>query len=285
MSECHCALSSSQRPPLNTLVSGQHQNTMKVSDTSPGARSTSTSTAQQPLCKRHNPDTTTGVVESENAPLALHSKRQRTKSGSETMEALVAYQDGAIPAPDCCGRGDATPLCERNVRTPRLEGPQEGTNSQCLEAPCSCTVWDNGGDSLSNYIPGDLTRSSTRECKCKGQVNVIESSDNSLVVGEYSNHRPVVGGNGGLSPHTVATLEYVTKLPEGCSGGVSDSSVLNSTTISDPGEPIDDLEDDDNYLDSSEEEVEDEFSLINNDEDESCGEGKFIIFYLFIFFS
>ncbi|XP_064114638.1 tubulin monoglutamylase TTLL4-like isoform X1 [Macrobrachium nipponense] len=273
MSKCQCVLSLSQRPPFNVLVGGQHLNTMKVSDASPTARS-STTTAQPTISKRHNPDNTAGVVvESENAPLALHNKRQRTKSGSESMDALVAYQESAISAADCCSRGESTPLCERNVRTSRPEGNSEGTNSQCLEASCSCTVWDKGGDNLNNFIAGDLTRGNvSRECRCNGQINVLESSDNSLVVGEYSNHRPVVGGTGGLSPHCVATLEYVTKLPEGCSGGVSDTSVLNSANLGDPSDAIEDLEDDDNYLDSSEEEVEDEFTIVNNEDDESCGE-------------
>lgn len=272
MSKCQCVLSLSQRPPFNVLVGGQHLNTMKVSDASPAARS-STTTAQPTISKRHNPDTTAGVVESENAPLALHNKRQRTKSGSESMDALVAYQESAISAADCCGRGESTPLCERNVRTSRPEGNPEGTNSQCLEASCSCAVWDKGGDNLNNFIAGDLTRGNVnRECRCNGQINVLESSDNSLVVGEYSNNRPVVGGTGGLSPHCVATLEYVTKLPEGCSGGVSDTSVLNSANLGDPSDAIEDLEDDDNYLDSSEEEVEDEFTIVNNEDDESCGE-------------
>ncbi|KAK7067709.1 Tubulin polyglutamylase ttll4 [Halocaridina rubra] len=252
---------------------------MKGSDVSPAARSTTSSTTQPIICKRHNPDVSAGVVESENAPFSVHNKRQRTKSGSDPMEALSACQEGvgvSTSSVECCIRGESTPLCERNVRTPRLEGMQDTSNSQCLESSsCACTVWNSNGDNLNNFIAGDVSRvNGNTECRCKEERDKLESSDNSVVVGEFSNHVPVTtSGNGGLSPHCVATLEYVTQLPEGCSGGVSDPSMLNPTNISGHvDDAVDDMEDDDNYLDSSEEDVEDEFTLTNNEDDESCGE-------------
>ncbi|KAK8387363.1 hypothetical protein O3P69_018148 [Scylla paramamosain] len=161
---------------------------MKGADSSPTAARSPTAVAPQTLCKRHSPDNP-GLAESENAPLSLHNKRQRTKSGSDVIEPLVSScQDSAIPAPDC-----SSPLA-------------------------------NGKE------------------------------------------------NGGLSPHCAATLEYVTQLPEGCSGGGADPSVLEPSNLTSACEPDEELEDDDNYLDSSEEELEDELTLTNNEDEESCGE-------------
>lgn len=258
---------SSQRPPLNPLVGGQQENTMKVSDASP-TRSP-TNTTQQTICKRHNPENS-GVVESENAPFLLHNKRQRTKSGSESVESLAACQDSAIPPADCCVKGEPTPLCERNVRT-RLDG--QDINTQSTEPSCSCTKWDNSSDNLSSLVTGDSMRSdSNRECKKNSETDLTEES---LLTGVFPSHRLISNGNGsgGLSPHCAATLEYVTQLPEGCSGGGSKALVLHSSDLNGSCEPNEELEDDDNYLDSSEEEEEeDELTLTNNEDEESCGE-------------
>nr|XP_045584027.1 tubulin monoglutamylase TTLL4-like isoform X1 [Procambarus clarkii]XP_045584028.1 tubulin monoglutamylase TTLL4-like isoform X1 [Procambarus clarkii] len=256
----------SQRPPLNPLVGGQEQNTMKVSDVSP-TRPPSNST-QQAICKRHSPENS-GVAESENAPFPLHNKRQRTKSGSDSMESLATCQDSAIPPTDCCIKGEPTPLCERNVRT-RLEG--QDINTQSMEPSCSCTKWDSNSDNLSSLLTSDGVRSdSTRECKNNGKIDLTEQN---LVVGIFPSHRPLLNGmgSGGLSPHCAATLEYVTQLPEGCSGVGVNVSVLHPADINGSCEPAEELEDDDNYLDSSEEEEEDELTLTNNEDDESCGE-------------
>ncbi|XP_045584029.2 tubulin polyglutamylase ttll-4 isoform X2 [Procambarus clarkii] len=256
----------SQRPPLNPLVGGQEQNTMKVSDVSP-TRPPSNST-QQAICKRHSPENS-GVAESENAPFPLHNKRQRTKSGSDSMESLATCQDSAIPPTDCCIKGEPTPLCERNVRT-RLEG--QDINTQSMEPSCSCTKWDSNSDNLSSLLTSDGVRSdSTRECKNNGKIDLTEQN---LVVGIFPSHRPLLNGmgSGGLSPHCAATLEYVTQLPEGCSGVGVNVSVLHPSDINGSCEPAEELEDDDNYLDSSEEEEEDELTLTNNEDDESCGE-------------
>lgn len=274
--------SSSQRPPLNPLVAGQQQNTMKVSDTSPPTRSP-TNTTQQAICKRLSPENS-GVAESENAPLSLHNKRQRTKSGSDSVESLAACQDNAVLPTDCCLKGEPTPLCEHNVRTSRLEGGQD-ISSQSMEPSCSCTKWDSSStnsDNLNNIVTGDSARSeSTRECKSNSKMDLTESN----LVGElYQNHKPVPdgSGSGGLSPQCAATLEYVTQLPEGCSGGATNSSVLDPSTLNGSCEPSEELEDDDNYLDSSDGEEEDELALTNNEDEESCGEGKCSTFAYFI---
>ncbi|MPC54250.1 Tubulin polyglutamylase TTLL4 [Portunus trituberculatus] len=196
---------------------------MKGGDSSPAAARSPTAVPPQTLCKRHSPDNP-GLAESENAPLSLHNKRQRTKSGSDVIEPLVSScQDSTIPAPDCSSvKGESMPLCEHNIRTSRSDGELTGQNSVAL----------------------------------------------------YPGHQPLANGkgNGGLSPHCAATLEYVTQLPEGCSGGGADPSVLEPSNLTSACEPDEELEDDDNYLDSSEEELEDELTLTNNEDEESCGE-------------
>lgn len=265
--------SSSQWPPLNPLIAGQQQNTMKVSDASPPARPP-TNTTQQSICKRLSPENS-GVAESENAPLSLHNKRQRTKSGSDSVESLAACQDNSLLPTDCCLKGEPTPLCEHNVRTSRLEGGQD-MNTQNMEPSCSCTKWGGGSsssnsDNLNGIVTGDSIRSeSTRECKSDINMDLTESN----LVEVYQNHKPVPdgSGSGGLSPQCAATLEYVTQLPEGCSGGATNSSVLDPPTLNGTCEPSEELEDDDNYLDSSDGEEEDELALTNNEDEESCGE-------------
>ncbi|KAK3881167.1 hypothetical protein Pcinc_014373 [Petrolisthes cinctipes] len=201
--------SSPQRPPLNPLATaGLPLNTMKAPDASSSPRpphSTATSTIatpttvspQHPICKRHSLEISGGVAESENAPLSLHNKRQRTKSGSDPMEPIVPCQDNsAIASTDCGLKGEPMPLCEHNARTPRLEAVGLEFSDQNLEPSCSCPRRD-------------------------------------IVV---------KAGTGVLDPTPCLTDE------------------------------MDQLEDDDNYLDSSEEEAEDEFTLTNNEDEESCGE-------------
>ena len=279
--------SSSQRPPLNPLAAGQHSNMMKGADSSsPTAAKSPTAIAQQTLCKRHSPDNP-GLAESENAPLSLHNKRQRTKSGSDPIEPLVSScQDSAIPTPDCSSvKGESMPLCEHNIRTSRLETGQEAAAPN-TEPSCSCTKREScsssssGGsssgssDSVSNLISGENLRTDgTLECRNEGGL----TGENSVEL--YPGHQPLANGegSGGLSPHCAATLEYVTQLPEGCSGGGADPSVLEPSNLSSACVPDEDLEDDDNYLDSSEEELEDELTLTNNEDDESCGEGEYCL--------
>ncbi|XP_063866621.1 tubulin monoglutamylase TTLL4-like isoform X2 [Scylla paramamosain] len=276
--------SPSQRPPLNPLAAGQHCNTMKGADSSPTAARSPTAVAPQTLCKRHSPDNP-GLAESENAPLSLHNKRQRTKSGSDVIEPLVSScQDSAIPAPDCSSvKGESMPLCEHNIRTSRLETGQEAAAPH-TEPSCSCTKREScsssssGGsssssssssDSVNNLVSGENLRTDgTLECKSEGEL----TGQNSIAL--YPGHQPLANGkeNGGLSPHCAATLEYVTQLPEGCSGGGADPSVLEPSNLTSACEPDEELEDDDNYLDSSEEELEDELTLTNNEDEESCGE-------------
>ncbi|KAG7170272.1 Tubulin polyglutamylase TTLL4-like [Homarus americanus] len=267
-----CVWSSSQRLPLNPLVGGQQRNTMKVSEASAPTR-LPTNTTQQTICKRHSPENAS-VAESENAPFPVHNKRQRTKSGSDPMEPLATCQDSAIPPTDCCVKGEPTPLCERNVRTSRLEGGQE-ISTQNMEPACSCTKWDSS--SSDNIVAGDCARcDSTRDCKNNSDVDLTEQN---LVAGVYPGHsRSISNGtaSGGLSPHCAATLEYVTQLPEGCSGGVANSSVLDPPTLNGACEPNEELEDDDNYLDSSDDDEEDELTLTNNEDEESCGEGSLL---------
>lgn len=272
--------SSSQRPPLNPLAAGQHNNnSMKGSDSSPASARAPLATAQQTLCKRHSPDNPV-LAESENAPLSLHNKRQRTKSGSDTVDPLIpSCQDSAIPPTDSTNvKGESMPLCEHNIRTCRLEVGQEAATPNS-EPSCSCAQRDsvgsssNGGssDSVNNLISGENLRTDgTIECKID---NLSEQSS----VGLYSNHVPLANGgtSGGLSPHCAATLEYVTQLPEGCSGGGADPSVLEAPSLNSACVPDEELEDDDNYLDSSEEEMEDELTLTNNEDEESCGEGEY----------
>lgn len=273
--------SSSQRPPLNPLAAGQHNNTMKGSDSSPASARTPTVAAPQILCKRHSPDNP-GLAESENAPLSLHNKRQRTKSGSDSIDPLIpSCQDSAIPPSDSTSvKGESMPLCEHNIRTSRIEVGQEVAMPNS-EPSCSCTQRDSvssssicgisgSSDSVSNLVSGENMRTDgTAECKNDSDL----SEQNS--VGLYSSHLPLANGNanGGLSPHCAATLEYVTQLPEGCSGGGTDPSVLEAPSLSSACVPDEELEDDDNYLDSSEEELEDELTLTNNEDEESCGEG------------
>lgn len=274
--------SSSQRPPLNPLAAGQRNNTMKGSDSSPASARAPSATAQQTLCKRHSPDNP-GLAESENAPLSLHNKRQRTKSGSDSIDPLIpSCQDSAIPPTDCTSvKGESMPLCEHNIRTSRLEVGQE-TATPNSEPSCSCTQRDSvsssssGGssgssDSVSNLSGENLRTDGT--VACKNGSDVSEQSS----VGLYSSHLPLANGStsGGLSPHCAATLEYVTQLPEGCSGGGADPSVLEAPSLNSACVPDEELEDDDNYLDSSEEELEDELTLTNNEDDESCGEGEY----------
>ncbi|KAK4316307.1 hypothetical protein Pmani_012525 [Petrolisthes manimaculis] len=110
--------SSPQRPPLNPLATaGLPLNTMKAPDASSSPRpphSTATSTIatpttvspQHPICKRHSLEISGGVAESENAPLSLHNKRQRTKSGSDPMEPIVPCQDNSAIASTDCGLKD-----------------------------------------------------------------------------------------------------------------------------------------------------------------------------------
>lgn len=275
--------SPSQRPPLNPLAAGQHCNTMKGADSSPTAARSPTAVAPQTLCKRHSPDNP-GLAESENAPLSLHNKRQRTKSGSDAIEPLVSScQDSAIPAPDCSSvKGDSMPLCEHNIRTSRLEMGQEAAAPH-TEPSCSCTKREScsssssGGsssssssDSVNNVVVSgeNLRTDGTLECRSEGELTGQNSGP------LYPGHQPLPTGkgNGGLSPHCAATLEYVTQLPEGCSGGGTDPSVLEPSNLTSACEPDEELEDDDNYLDSSEEELEDELTLTNNEDEESCGE-------------
>lgn len=258
--------SSSRRPPLNPLIAGQHQNSMKASDTSP-PRLPSSNTTQQAITKRHSPEIS-GDAESENAPLSLHSKRQRTKSGSDAMDLLACQDPSAIPPTDCCAK-EPMPLCEHNVRTAR---PEAGSDVN-MEPSCSCSKWDSS--SSSDSASGDAARSDCAR-ECSADCSSSKLTDNSI--GPFSDHRPIANGvgNGGLSPHCAATLEYVTQLPEGCSGGGANSN-LDPTTLNGASEADEELEDDDNYLDSSEEEEEDDLALTNNEEDESCGEGKIFI--------
>lgn len=273
--------SSSQRPPLNPLLAGQH-NTMKGSDSSTTSTRAPLAAAQQSLCKRHSPDNP-GFAESENAPLSLHNKRQRTKSGSDSIEPLIpSCQDSAIPPTDSAsGKGESMPLCEHNVRTSRIEVGQEASTPNS-EPSCSCSQRDsvssssnsgsNGNsDSVSNLVSGENLRTdATIECKNDNDLSQQSS------VGLYTDHLPLASGStsGGLSPHCAATLEYVTQLPEGCSGGGADPSVLEAPSLNSACVPDEELEDDDNYLDSSEEELEDELTLTNNEDEESCGEGE-----------
>lgn len=269
--------SPSQRPPLNPLAAGQHNNTMKGSDSSPASTRAPSAAAQPTLCKRHSPDNPV-LAENENAPLSLHNKRQRTKSGSDPIEPLIpSCQDSAIPPADAAGvKGESMPLCEHNIRTCRIEVGQEAA-TPISEPSCSCTQRDsvssssNGGssDSASNLVSGESVRTDgTVECKKDNDLSEQSS------VGLYSSHLPLANGStsGGLSPHCAATLEYVTQLPEGCSGGGADPSVLEAPSLNSACVPDEELEDDDNYLDSSEEELEDELTLTNNEDEESCGE-------------
>ncbi|XP_063611514.1 tubulin monoglutamylase TTLL4-like isoform X1 [Penaeus indicus] len=287
MSESSGVWSSLQRPPLNPLDplgAGHHSNNMKVSDPSPPVRQTTS--PPQPLCKRHSPENTSGIVENENAPLALHHKRQRTKSGSETMESLIPCQDSALPPTECCSKVDATPLCERNVRTSRLDAGTDIVNinansitnsnigASSADASCSCSTCDSSSDSVKNINTVEVVRSETiRECRNLSHISDNMESDPSLLVGEYLNSRPLHNEttSGNLSPHCAATLEYVTQLPEGC-GGSSSSSVLEPPGLNRPSAADEELEDDDNYLDSSEGEEEDDLLITNNEDEESCGE-------------
>lgn len=309
--------SSPQRPPLNPLATaGLPLNTMKAPDAASSSRSphsTATSTIatptsvspQHPICKRHSLEISGGVAESENAPLSLHNKRQRTKSGSDPMEPIVPCQDNsAIASTDCGLKGEPMPLCEHNARTPRLEAVGLEFSAQNLEPSCSCPRRDIGSSSnnntscnsnntcssssssnsnsgsTSNLFTGDSVKS---DSTCMNSVELMQHSLNNGVHGTAV-RKGSDANNGGLSPHCAATLEYVTQLPEGCCGVVKGGAGMLDPT---PGltDEMEQLEDDDNYLDSSEEEVEDEFTLTNNEDEESCGEGMLLFFLIMnIFF-
>ncbi|XP_076042393.1 tubulin polyglutamylase ttll-4-like isoform X2 [Oratosquilla oratoria] len=259
------SLSPSQRPPLRPRLAHSDPN-MKMPDSDVTAKGPPTLPAS--VCKRHNPDQTT-ELESENCggsctvvgaldpkPTLFPSKRQRTASGSESIGASGSEEVNVVTSVhsvmDCGVRlGEPLPLCEHNARTSKMEQHSDiSLNGQVTESGCECSEGERVD--LNNGTPNGYV---DNEDQCNSN---------------HEGHNGRVGENatGGLSPNCAATLEYVAQLPEGCSGK-SSSEFMN------PPVPVDsdnELDDDDNYLDSSDGEGEEELTVTNNEEDESCGE-------------
>jgi len=275
----------SQRTPLLPLgeVSAP-PNTMKVLE---NVQQQSGPQSNNALCKRLSPDNNTEGTESENAPLGGH-KRQRTKSGSEIDNMVVS----PLISSECYGKSGSEvqvvpppPLCERNARTVRTEGFEENST----ESSCSVTSRDTNDINISSFSSssissnlGDCNDVGKLDSKNNRQISGSETKDTQVLLNGCSSIENVNNDvSGAESPQCSATLEYVTQLPEGCSGtkpstaacssilepSSLEPSHLNTTLDSDV-----ELEDDDNYLDSSEGEDDTDMTTTLGDEDESCGE-------------
>ena len=258
-----------QRPPLQPRGPQSYPNTMKVSGNSVPAAASSVSSV---TCKRHNIDTSPG--KSENEPLALYSKRQRTKSGTDTMEGAVSCSDANNKnGVECCAsKSETSPLCEHNVRTSKSEivdGIAESGNFD------SNSVLD---ELVNGRTPVEMQEkvSENGSENQKVELSNVPESHTSKLASASNDLKELPSDDGGFSPHCSSTLEYVTQLPEGCSGIAANPDVIPDSQLDTSRESDGEL-DDDNYLDSSEGEEDDEFALTNNEEDESCGEGKYFI--------
>ncbi|CAL4121752.1 unnamed protein product, partial [Meganyctiphanes norvegica] len=258
-------------------------NTMKVLENVQQQTGPQTNSA---LCKRLSPDNNTEGTESENAPIGGH-KRQRTKSGSEMDNMVVSPLIGS----ECYGKSGSEvqvvappPLCERNSRTLRTDGLEENST----ESSCSVASRDNNDVNISSYNNsissniGDCNDVGKLDSKNNRQLSGNETKDTQVLLNGCSSIENISNDiSGAESPQCSATLDYVTQLPEGCSGSkpstAASSSILESTTLEprrlDTSLDSDvDLEDDDNYLDSSEGEDDTDMTTTLGDEDESCGE-------------
>lgn len=275
--------SGSQRTPLLPLgEASAPPNTMKVLES---VQQQSGPPSNNTLCKRLSPDNNTEGTESENAPVSGH-KRQRTKSGSEIDNMVVSPLIGS----ECYSKSGSEvqivpppPLCERNARTIRTDGFDENST----ESSCSITSRDKNdinNSSYSNSINnlGDSNDISKLDIKNNRQMVGSEKDTQVLLngcssIGDVSNG----GVSGAESPQCSATLDYVTQLPEGCSGskpttaattGILEPSSLEPSRLDASLDSDVELEDDDNYLDSSEGEDDTDMTTTPGDEDESCGE-------------
>lgn len=273
----------SQRTPLLPLGEPTAPpNTMKVLES---VQQQSGHQSNNTLCKRLSPDNNSEGTESENAPIGGH-KRQRTKSGSEIDNMVVSPLIGS----ECYSKNanevqvvQPPPLCERNARTMRTEGFDENST----ESSCSITSRDNHDTNISSY------NNSINNLGDNIDIGKLDSKNNRQMVGSEKDAQVLLNGcssiedvsNGGVSgaesPQCSATLEYVTQLPEGCSG--SKPTTATATSILEPSsmeasrlnvscDSDVELEDDDNYLDSSEGEDDTEMTTTPGDDDESCGE-------------
>lgn len=252
---------SQQRPPLQPRETPLDENGIKFT-TPPDCTSSSLNTSVHN--KRLNCDNF--LNESENEPLkSLVNKRQRTKSGSDLMGSV----DNNWNNSECCVRTDSSPLCERNYRN-------KTSKSDIQDVPidnsklCALSV-DNQDKNVEVTKP-------VKDMDCKR----FQNHSNGIVNGNFYNNVDNIeatnSNNGGLSPHCAATMEYVTQLPEGCTSSVKSCNIVTSKD-SGHADSDDELEDDDNYLDSSEPEDNDlETCLLPLEEEESCGEGKFNCF-------
>lgn len=235
------------RPPLQPRETPLDENGKQCST------SESSSSLSNSVHKKLNYDY---YIACENEPLTtlIQNKRQRTKSGSDLMNS-----DNWNNTENISSKPTDNTICDKNYKNVSISDTTESSTMKDHNTNCSLSV--------ENQVNKLFSSKSERQCnnfKNNNGVNYCKQISEESCIQSLSENI-----NGDLSPHCVATMEYVTQLPEGC----SNSNICSNLVCPDSD---DELEDDDNYLDSSEPEENDLETcfLPVEEEDESCGEGN-----------
>ena len=236
---------------------------------------------------------------SENLPLSLYSKRQRTKSGPDQMESTAEKQEGngkkvisgsnnALPTINT-----HNPLSERNIRVDNDINNSFNKNSGFDSSSNNKNSRLMADVNVSNSQPSVIVNSHTNnsnnnnydaennDCITKSSGNCDSTNKGELVSEIESLSSAITSLENSQRSLASSTLDYVARLPDGCSRQLDRFEEPDCTppqaSNSTPHYPCSGDEDDDNYLDSSDDDNGEDGldSNTNNDEDESCGEGQF----------
>lgn len=241
---------------------------------------------------------------SENQPIDFPNKKQKLMPELEREEALTDGRLDIVNSPakrtNMSGSNvpvPHNPLCERNIRIENDNCNGVKVNYENINASKVVDESDVNRTELCEATPMSPKQLINPLNSKNDNDNIVNNNENvnDNNVGGVHNGANIAVPQASLSSTissldsqhnpSSSTLDYVARLPDGCPRqtveGLEDVSATpphyphHPTPLHEPSYSGD--EDDDNYLDSSDEDGEGGEGVGNLDEDESCGEGKLIL--------